>query len=84
VKYQPRGDLRVDAHTYDAEVFDKRMGGDYWCVRVSAGRPKRKRIVPPAGERYAHIRETYPRNVEVYVSPTGRSVRVYVDGAEIK
>ncbi len=52
-------------------------------VTVKAGVPKRRRIVPPAGPEHAFDVEDWPRRVTVYVSPTGRSVRVWVDGVEI-
>lgn len=42
------------------------------------------RIVPPAGDEYAFDVQHYRRQVEVYVSPSGRSVRVWVDGEEVR
>lgn len=47
-------------------------GRDHLKVRT-------ERIVPPAGEDYAFDRDV----VEVYASPTGRSIRLFVDGAEV-
>lgn len=58
-------------------------GGLYRCVKVDAGHLGTKRVVPPAGEDYAFDVDLWRRSVEVYVSPTGRSVRVYVDGEEV-
>lgn len=52
-------------------------------IKVRAGHRGTERIVPPAGEDYAFTRERWAREVEVYVSPTGRSVRVWVDGTEV-
>lgn len=51
---------------------------------VRAGPRGSERIVPPAGERHAFDRPRWARTVEVYVSPKGRSVRVWVDGVEIE
>lgn len=58
-------------------------GGDNQAVIVEAGYQGTEHIVPPAGEQYAFDREKYKRRIEVYVSPTGRSVRVWVDGKEV-
>lgn len=55
----------------------------YRTVNVRAGWRGRRRIVPPAGEAHAFDVDDYAREVEVTVSPTGRSVRVYVDGVEV-
>jgi hypothetical protein len=41
-------------------------------------------VIPPAGDEYAFDIQNYKRRVEIYVSKTGRSVRVWVDGKEIK
>lgn len=54
------------------------------CVKVDAGFRGHERVVPPAGEEYAFHRSTWARRVEVYVSPAGRSVRVFVDGEEVR
>lgn len=56
----------------------------YRVLHVRAGNEGTKRIVPPAGERYAFDSQQWTRRVEVSVSPTGRSVRVWVDGQEVK
>lgn len=58
--------------------------GQHVQVTVQAGRKRVERIVPPAGEQYAFDVDIWPRTVNVYVSPTGRSVRVFVDGVEVK
>ena len=55
-----------------------------WGLTVTAGPLPPKRVVPPAGEDYAFDVVQWKRRVGVYVSPTGRSVRVWVDGVEIK
>lgn len=52
-------------------------------VVVKAGNRGVEHVVPPAGDEFAFDRQFWAREVEVYVSPTGRSVRVYVDGVEI-
>ena len=50
---------------------------------VEAGVRTTERVVPPAGDQYAFDRQGWTRRVEVYVSATGRSVRVWVDGEEV-
>jgi hypothetical protein len=52
-------------------------------VKVRAGHRGTEHIVPPAGEDLAVDRTIWARTVEVYTSPAGRSVRVWVDGVEI-
>jgi hypothetical protein len=64
--------------------IDKYVLGGHREVVVRAGRMKTERIVPPAGEAFAFDREVWPRRVSIAVSPTGRSVRVWVDGVEVK
>lgn len=56
----------------------------YEVLVVRAGNRGEKRIVPPAGEKHAFMSEQWARRVEISVSPTGRSVRVWVDGVEVK
>lgn len=50
---------------------------DIWPTSV-------EHIVPPAGEDYAFDFQHHRRDVEISVSPTGRSVRIWVDGKEIR
>lgn len=50
---------------------------------VDAGPQGTERVVPPAGEAYAFDRPLWARRIQVSVSPKGKSVRVFVDGAEI-
>lgn len=66
----------VEVTTYDLEGSD--------IVKVRCGKKRVERIVPPAGERYAFNRDQWDHEVEVYVSPKGKSVRVYVDGVEVR
>lgn len=61
----------------------ERANGTYEVVKVGAGKCTTERIVPPAGERHAFYVDRWSCNVEVCVSPTGRSVRVFVDGDEV-
>lgn len=68
----------------DRLVYGKFAIDGYVGLHVRAGKPKRVRVVPPAGEDYAFDRDDYPLIVEVSVSPTGRSARVWVNGAEVK
>lgn len=56
----------------------------YRQLSITAGRRGVERVVPPAGEEYAFDVQHWARRVEVSVSPTGRSVRVWVDGVEVK
>jgi len=56
----------------------------YETFIVRAGYRGKERIVPPAGEDHAFEIERWARRVEVSVSPTGRSVRVWVDGKEVR
>lgn len=56
----------------------------YRMLTVRAGYRGRDRVVPPAGEEYAFELDRWARTVEVTVSPTGRSVRVWVDGEEVR
>lgn len=79
---------RVDAD--DIQHFDITLGrygqGDragYQTLIVSAGDRGVEHVVPPAGDAYAFDRRLWARRVEVTVSPTGRSVRVFVDGDEV-
>lgn len=58
---------------------------DMWeTVRVQCVPTFNEHVTPPAGEEYAFDVQHYRRTVEVFVSPTGRSVRVYVDGKEVR
>lgn len=56
----------------------------YSVMTIDAGNRGTERVVPPAGEAYAFDRQLWARSVQVSVSPTGRSVRVFVDGVEVK
>lgn len=58
--------------------------GQHTQVTVRAGIKHVERIVPPAGEAYAFDVDVWPSTVNVYVSPKGRSVRVFVDGVEVR
>lgn len=70
---------------YSASVSGENMGrfAGYVLVTVDAGPRGQERVAPPAGEEYAYDRPLWARRVEVTVSPTGRSARVWVDGVEI-
>jgi hypothetical protein len=59
------------------------IGDGRQVIRTRAGNRGKERIVPPAGDDYAFEVERWARDVEVYVSRTGRSVRVWVDGVEV-
>lgn len=70
---------------YSADVMGEGMGrhAGYVLVTVDAGPRPAEHVVPPAGEAYAFDAARWARRVEVSVSPTGRSARVWVDGVEI-
>lgn len=66
------------------DVRRTRLEGGGVQITVSGGRKTVERIVPPAGERYAFDVDHWSHAVTVYVSPTGRSVRLWIDGVEHK
>ncbi len=51
---------------------------------VNAGYLGTERVVPPAGEKYAFDRMLWRFQFEIYTSPTGRSVRLWVNDKEVK
>ena len=65
-------------------VVQGREGIYYDVLKVGAMPTFVERIVPPAGEAFAFDVQHYRRSVEISVSPTGRSVRVWVDGREVE
>lgn len=65
----------IDASLYTFQERD--------IIHVRCGRHRTERVVPPAGEEYAFDVERWDHRVEVSVSPTGRSVQVYVDGEKV-
>jgi len=64
-------------------AIDPRRGAHEFVI-VKAGRHTVKRIVPPAGEANAFDVTRWEHTIEVSVSPTGRSVRVFVNDEEFK
>lgn len=71
--------LEIDS--FYAEI--RKGQGQHQILKVSAGKPVTETIVPPAGERWAFTRTTRPTNIEVCVSPTGRSVQVFINGQKV-
>lgn len=69
----------VDVRCIAAEFRPGR--GEHHVVIVRAGVPTVTHVVPPAGEAHAFDRTDFPVEVQVSVSPSGRSVQVYVNGA---
>ena len=66
-------------------MFETKRGGGRWeCLKINVVPTRVERVVPPAGEAHAFDVQHYKRTLEIYVSPTGRSVRIYVDGVEVK
>lgn len=83
----------IDRYTYrpwlDARLerlaLPSRSGGQpYGAVILQAGWKGTETIVPPAGPEYSFEVDLWARRVEVSISPTGRSVRVWVDGNEVE
>lgn len=64
----------------DTKLYEHEKG-EFLIVRC--GRHRTERVVPPAGEEFAFDSERWDHGVEIYVSPTGRSVQVYVDGEKV-
>lgn len=59
-------------------------GGMYRLLDVDIVPTSIERIVPPAGEEHAFDVQHFRRRIQVSVSPTGRSVQIYVDGQPVK
>ena len=72
-----------DPFTIRRYNFDH-QGGRWQDLKVDICPTFVEHIVPPAGEDHAFFRQHYKRTVEISVSPTGRSVRIWVDGKEIR
>lgn len=67
---------------YEGENCPPKINGtEVFCLK--AGPLPSERIVPPAGEEHAFDVERWQWDIEVYRSPKGRSIRVFVNGAEI-
>lgn len=77
----PATQISYGFHTFPNRQQD--LAG-YTVMTIDAGNRGTERVVPPAGEEHAFDRQLWARHVQVSVSPTGRSVRVFVDGIEIK
>jgi hypothetical protein len=71
----------VNLPYFSADSYER---DGYQMLILRAGNLGTERVVPPAGEEHAFDREVWRRRIEVSVSPTGRSVRVWVDGVEVK
>lgn len=67
-----------------AEIRTTGLPGGGVQIETLAGVKKTVRIVPPAGDRFAFDVDDWPHRFTVYVSPTGRSVRLWIDGDEIE
>lgn len=76
-----RDQIKVRQTRLTDPSWGKRRGATQMYIK--AGFRGIERIVPPAGEEYAFNIERWARRITVHVSPTGRSVRVWVDGKEI-
>lgn len=71
--------LRIDRFTYEP----REGRGSYEVATVDAGAPEVTRVVPPAGESHAFTVRRHPIRVQVSVSPTGRSVQVWINGVKL-
>lgn len=56
----------------------------YQEVEIVGGKRQTIHVVPPAGEKYAYDREDWSERITVTISPTGRSIRIYRNGQELK
>lgn len=56
--------------------FDARYGSEFGAARITR--------VGAAGRYHVLDVDTPYRNVQIAVSPTGRSVRVWIDGVELR
>lgn len=65
----------IDVHAFTYE--------DRAVAKIRAGHLGTERIVPPAGEDHAFTRDRWRHVIEINVSPTGRSVRLFVDGRAV-
>ena len=70
--------IRVPAFEISHWEMDGRLG-----CRLNVCNDGTERIVPPAGEAYAFDLPLWRRSVEAHISPTGKSVRIWVDGVEV-
>lgn len=70
---RPRPDFDISHYEHEG----------YHVLHARCGNRGVRRVVPPAGEDFAFTTTDWTRRVEVSVSPTGRSVRVWVDGQEV-
>lgn len=55
----------------------------YGRLTAKCGAPRVEHIVPPAGDDHAFDRVVRPLDIEIMVSPTGRSTRMWINGVEI-
>jgi hypothetical protein len=63
--------------------WEHRPGRFYSTLKVDVAPVGEEPLPPIPGEPGPRTRTVYRRRVEITVSPTGRSVRIYVDGVEI-
>jgi hypothetical protein len=78
----PQPLVQYSVHVFEETEVGRRRAG-YVRVTVDAGPRPPEHVVPPAGEAHAFDAARWARRIEVSVSPTGRSARVWVDGVEI-
>lgn len=72
-----------DVDMYPRFSFSRVSWDGYEEVEMCAGYRGVERVEPPAGTPYAYEKTRWRRKVTVCVSPTQRSVRVFVDGVEV-
>jgi len=66
------------------DIRRTRFEGGAVQIEITGGRKTVERIVPPAGEKYAFDSVQWEHRLTVYVSPQGRSFRLFIDGTEHK
>lgn len=64
----------------DLWYYDDKRRGRYETVSVKADLMKTETVTAPG---HSWERKTYRHNVQVYVSPTGRSVQIFVNGNKV-
>lgn len=83
----PEGGLYQPWQDWDLRVgqwrLDRRESGPRAFVDLNVGHRGYETIVPPAGEQFSFERDLWAHEIQVSISPTGRSVRVHVNGKEV-
>lgn len=78
--YRPWLDARLRRHSFSPKPGEPAYG----VVLLDAGWRGTETVTVPAGPEYSYEADRWARRIELSISPTGRSVRVWVDGNEVK